>query len=199
MPLIQSYIMVNRFLSGIINHIWTIFWVSVMNILLQSPMSATSLMVMCDKSITWLSIWCVAFSTCVMPWLKIFVTYFFYLDWDIYFYDDKFTSNDHLVYHPPDEVWLDVHENGACCHELKECCCHAEGEQVTCFDRTSDKPSDPLPNFFVPEGGNGAADLNKDDESILPINAPEGALPTYLLLIWMTLNLPLIMIHVTMQ
>ncbi len=56
MSLIQRYIMVNKFLSGIINHIWTIFWVSVMNILLQSPMSATYLMVMCDKSITWFSI-----------------------------------------------------------------------------------------------------------------------------------------------
>ncbi len=62
------------------------------------------------------------------------------------------------------------------------------------MDTTSYKPSDSLPNFieqsdsdsetsacpppvFVPKRGNAAAQPYADDESIVPLNAPEGAPP----------------------
>ncbi len=113
-------------------------------------------------------------------------------DCDIYFYDDKFISDNPLVYHLPpfDEVWL-----YACCLELEKCCCLSEDcEQVKWIDAAPDETSDPLPNLieqsssdgetsdylppvFVPVGGKGAAQPNEDDVSIVPITPPEGALP----------------------
>ncbi len=107
----------------------------------------------------------------------------------------EITSNNPLVYQPPphNEIWLSEPERQASCHEIEECQVIAEYcEQVKWINKTPDNPSDPLPNLigqsdnnsetshfpppvFVPEGGNGAAQPDVDDESIVPLNAPEGA------------------------
>ncbi len=118
-------------------------------------------------------------------------------DRNFYLYDDEVTSDDPLVYHPPplDEVWLSEPERWARCLELEERRCIAEDQKkVKWIDKTPDDPSDSLPNLieqsdsdsetsdqpppvFVPEGGNVAAQQDEDDESIVPLNAPdEGAL-----------------------
>ncbi len=74
------------------------------------------------------------------------------------------------------------------CHLFDGC------EQVKWINTTPYDPSDPLPNLieepdsdseiadysppgFVPEGGNGAAQPDEDDESIISINGSEGAPP----------------------
>ncbi len=72
-------------------------------------------------------------------------------DRDFYFYDDEITSNDPLVYHPPplEEVWLSEPELQACHCELEECY-HVSEDciQVKWIDKTSDDPSDSLPNLI---------------------------------------------------
>ncbi len=106
-----------------------------------------------------------------------------------------YICGDPLVYHPPPlvEVWLSEPEHRACHCELEECHYIAEDcEQFQWIDKTPDDPCDSLLNFieqsdidsetsvcpspvFVPEGGNVTAQPYADDESIVPINAPEGA------------------------
>ncbi len=105
-------------------------------------------------------------------------------------------SDDPLNHHLPplDEVLLSELEHCACCHDLKDHCRLSEDHEcVNWIEKTPDEPSEPLPKLieqsdsnsetsncspqvFVPEGGNGAAKSNEDDDSIIPIFVPKWSL-----------------------
>ncbi len=126
-----------------------------------------------------------------------FYNHLFDSNCDFYSYDDEIILDDPLVCypHPLEGVCLSEPERQDCCRELEECHCIAEDcEWVKWIDTTPDDPSDSLPNLieqsdsdsetsaclppvFVPERGNATAQPYADDESILPINSPEGVPP----------------------
>ncbi len=120
-------------------------------------MSVTSWLAMCHHSIIWSFMTCLklCLALAMMPCLIIFATIFFDSDHDIYYYNYKFVSDDHLIDHPPplDEVWLSETEWRACHGNPEECCCLADDcEWVKWIDKIPNEPSDLFLNLIEQSG-----------------------------------------------